>query len=122
MQRKEREALNALAQALAEKARGELPSKPKLRLIAAPRPQLFDSITREHILRRIRMLRRAYRLEWLVEQNTFNKPGIDSLEDQELSDLLTGLEHARECIAEGIPFEDAGLVQSTADYLPTSRD
>lgn len=121
MQTKERAALEALAQALAEKARGERP-KPKLRVVTTPRPTKFDAITRDHVLRRIRTLSKAYRLAWLIEQNTFNQPSIDTLEDQELSELLSTLERARECIAEGIPFEDAGLVQSTLHHLPDVWD
>ncbi|KAA2285482.1 hypothetical protein F0415_05925 [Arenimonas fontis] len=81
-------------------------------------PTLFDSITRESVIRRVRFLRNAYRLDWLVEQACFNQPALDCLPDEQLGALLRDLETARECIAEGIPFEDADLIRSTADQLP----
>lgn len=99
-------------------------AKPRLRLIATPEPTLFDSITRECCLRRVRLLAKAYGLHWLVEQSVFAKPGLDNLPDEELAALLKQMEHARECIAEGVTFEDAGLVRNTArhlDHLPDAE-
>jgi hypothetical protein len=58
-----------------------------------------------------------YQLGWLVEQATFNTPGVDTLDDSQLSTLLQQMERARECIAEGVSFEDAGLVANTARLL-----
>ena len=67
---------------------------------------------------RIRRLQRMYGLQWLVEQETFNTPGLDSLEDAQLSALLQQVERARECLVDGTGFDDAGLVQNTADDIP----
>lgn len=77
-----------------------------------PRASLkFDSVTREACLRRIRFLAKAFSLQWLVEQTTFGRVGIDALDDHELACMLTELERARECARDGIPLDDAGFVR-----------
>jgi hypothetical protein len=118
MAHQEAQALEALAQALARKVKGEAPRKPKLRLVQQPAPSIFDSVTRACILDRIRTLRRMWALGWIVDQATFNQPNLDALADEALSALLKDMERARECIAEGISFEDAGLVRNLAEQLP----
>jgi hypothetical protein len=110
--------LEALAEVIATRVKGAKPAKPILRVIVSPKPTLFDSITRASILDRVRRLRDMYRLDWLIEQETFNKPGLESLEDAELSALLRDMERARECITEGTAFDDAGLVRNTCSALP----
>ncbi len=110
----------ALAQALAEKAKGSTRlGSQRLRLAAvdAAPDRLFDSITRDSILKRVRFLARTYRLQWQVDQATFDLPGVDTLEDAALSSLLSDMEKARECLAEGVSFEEAGLVRNTADHF-----
>lgn len=114
----EAQALEALAKALADKVRSEKPARPKLRLVVTAKPTKFDAITRDCIMRRVRYLTKAYQLQWLVDQETFDTPGVDALEDGDLADLLRTLERARDCIAEGVGFEDAGLVRSIADDIP----
>lgn len=89
--------------------------------LPAPRLHLvqpaLDSITRESMVSRIRDLSRMYRLDWLVRQETFHVPSIELLEDEELSSLLSDMEAGRECVVEGISFDDRGLVRSrAADY------
>jgi hypothetical protein len=112
-------ALEALAEALAEKVRRSKREKPKLRLVQPARPTIFDAITRASILSRIRWLSKSYRdLQMLVDQATFNMPGLDSMEDTQLSALLRDLERARECCLEGIPFDDAELIHNTTDDFP----
>ena len=59
-----------------------------------------------------------WRLEWLVEQETFNRPGLDSLEDAELSALLQRMERARECAHDGMAYEEADLVRNLAADIP----
>jgi hypothetical protein len=100
---------------IANTTRGVRPVKPHLRVIEAkPEKRLFDGPTRDFCIRRIRFLSRAYRLQWLIDQHQFNAPCLESLSDRELSALVRALEHARECIAENLPLEDAGLIQDTS--------
>lgn len=85
-----------------------------------PRPEepLFDSITRDSILKRVRWLSKTFELQWLVDQTVFNKPNIHCLEDRALAQLLIDMERARECISEGVPFDEAGLIRNKAEALP----
>lgn len=114
--------MEALAQALAAKVRRETPANASLRPISKPASARFDSITRASILQRVRYLQRAYNLQWLVEQATFDSPGLDCLDDQSLSALLRDIERARECVAEGISFDEAGLVKNTARILQRTEE
>ena len=111
--KREKVSIEDLAQLIASTTKGVRPIKPNLRLIQPARATTFDSITRASCLARIRTLRKMYRLEWLVDQATFDRPGLESLEDPELSGLLQDCERARECIVEDIPFDDAGLIRAT---------
>lgn len=86
-------------------------SRPKLRLIQPARPTRFDAITRDCCIRRVRDLQRLYGLGWLVRQETFDRAGIETLEDDELSSLLKTMEQAAECCREGVPLEDVGFIR-----------
>lgn len=93
--------------------------RPRARLqVVRPQARSFDGITRDSVLQRIRDLQRMYRLGWLVRQETFDRPGVDALEDDELSALLRKMEHARECISDGVSFEDAGLIRDMSGEMP----
>ncbi|GAB3305739.1 hypothetical protein [Luteimonas notoginsengisoli] len=109
--------IEALAEVIAARVKGAKPARPILRVVTTPRPTLFDSITRDCIYRRIRWLRKAYSLQFLIDQATFNHPGIESLEDACLSKLLRDMETARECLAEGIPLSDMDIVTDTSAML-----
>lgn len=102
--------LEALAEVIAARVSGQQPSRPLLRVVPKPKPTLFDGITRESIFRRVRFLRDRYRLQFLIDQATFNLPNMECLDDAPLSKLLRDMEAARECIADGISFEDCGLI------------
>lgn len=90
----------------------ELPGAPK----PSPKPErLMDDITRESRLRLIRELARSYRscgFNLIVKQATVGKTGLDELTDEEVIQLHRDLDRARECLRDGIDFEDAGLVRS----------
>ena len=76
----------------------------------------MDSVTRESHIRLIRSLVRAYRhhgFDVLVNQATIGKTGLDELTDAELIALHTDIDRARECVAEGISFDVAGLIRAT---------
>ena len=87
--------------------------KPGLSVVkeAAPQRRCFDSITRASHIDRIRYLSRGYGLSWLVEQATFDRPGLDCLEDDELIQLHRDMDKALDCIRDGVAFEDADLVR-----------
>lgn len=90
--------------------------RPRLKLIspetALPSARQMDAILRESHIKRITHLKRFYRLQWLIDQATFKVGSIDKLGDEDLAALLADAERARECIADGVSFEDAGLVRS----------
>ncbi|MGH8032258.1 MAG: hypothetical protein ACREO8_07820 [Luteimonas sp.] len=92
--------------------------RPRLRVVTAPKPSLYDSITRECVLKRVRFLRDRWGMHCLVDQATFNVPNLDCLEDADLARLLHDMERARECSGEGIDWEEAGLIRSVAGHVP----
>lgn len=75
-------------------------------------PLELDRITRESHLRIIRHLRRRYRLGLLVDQATFGKAGLNDLDDAAVVALHRQLDRARECLEDGVSFEEAGLIRS----------
>jgi hypothetical protein len=72
----------------------------------------IDHVTRDCIYRRVRDLARLYSLGWLLLQETMHVQAImEQLPDEELLDLLARMEQARECLIDGVSFDDAGLVR-----------
>jgi hypothetical protein len=91
--------------------------KPALRVVAPAKQQRtrLDAITRESHLRMVRSLRKHYKafgFEILVNQATIGKADLDDLDDDELIALHRDLDRARECLNDGITFEEAGLIRS----------
>lgn len=74
-------------------------------------PRTMDAVTRDAHMQRIRYLARGYNLRWLVDQATFDRPGLEHLEDHEIVSLHKDLDRAMECRRDGVSFEDAGLVR-----------
>lgn len=93
-------------------------TKPRLRAVGQPAPTIYDSITRNSILRRIRFLRDAWGMHCLVDQATFNVPNIHCLDDLQLARLLHDMEQARECSLEGLDWAEAGLIRSVGHLVP----
>lgn len=111
--------LEALTRMFMEELGVDRREKPRLRIVKlatrqANTPQGMDSIVREAHYRRIRYLARAYRLRWLLDQETFHVTRLECLDDEQLSRLLADMERARECMQDDVSFEEAGLIRSRA--------
>jgi hypothetical protein len=91
---------------------GAAPRKAKLRPLPAPVASRFDSITRDSCIWRVRHLVKLYRLHALLAQELFDRAGIESLDDAELSALVVTIERAADCCNEGIPLHEAGLLRN----------
>lgn len=122
MQNAKRREIEDLARVLANTVKGVRPARVRLRMLEPPKPTLFDSITRESCLRRIRFLVRHYRLQPLLDQETFDTPGIDCAQDAEVSRILKLMETAAECLRDGISLEDAGLIRDVSHHLDRYGD
>jgi hypothetical protein len=111
------ERLRELAEKMAAVVNGER-GKPSLRLVELPaRPARdigMDAIQREAHYRRVRYLASAYKLQWLVDQATWNCANIEDLSDDELIELHADMDKARECPDLDISYEEMGLVRSRA--------
>lgn len=90
------------------------PKRGKVVALRPAPPSMLDPVTRQSHIRMIRHLRRIYRLHCLVDQATFGKGDLEDLSDEELVALHRDLNRARECLQDGISFEDAGLLKSQA--------
>ncbi|MBN7828343.1 hypothetical protein J5H37_02245 [Stenotrophomonas maltophilia] len=114
---KEAAALEALAQALASKVRQQArpPDGKCLRQCLTTGPS--DAIALAYI-RRIRLLREAFQLNWLVDQHLILRQRLSDLSPTELRTLLCEMEEAREAIMEGFPLEQTGLIKNMAEVLP----
>lgn len=107
---------DALLTKLAERIAAAPPKAPPARLAV----QGMDRICRDSHIRMIRSLVRAYRpfgFQLLVDQATLGRAGMDELDDHELIDLHRAIDRARECLQDGITFEEAGLIKSSSTYL-----
>jgi len=106
--------ITELAEKLSKAMDGGSPGKGRAAKALAARRDDFenDPVSRTCRLDRIRWLQRTYKLHFLVRQHTFGLPGAEHLGDEALIDLHRDMERARDCIAEGIPLEDAGLIKS----------
>ncbi len=109
----EKEKLRRLVEAVGNRLTVVAPA-PRPREAPGPNEIQFDDITRNAVISRIRDLERMFRLGWLVRQETFHVPGLECLEDSELSALLSDMERARECLCDGIDLEHTGLIRSRA--------
>lgn len=91
-------------------------AKPSLRLVELPtrpaRETGMDDIQREAHYKRIRYLASAYKLQWLVDQATWNCANIEDLSDEDLIELHADMDRARECPQDDVSYEEAGLVRT----------
>lgn len=80
-------------------------------------PEGIDPVTRLGMVARIRDLSRMYWLQWLIRQEAPDVGLVlEALDDDRLIDLLDKMERARECRAEGIGFDEAGLVRTPSAF------
>lgn len=100
-----------------QELRASEPARPPLKLVTTTTASALqmDSVVRESHLRMIRSLARSYRgvgLQLLVDQATLGRAGLDDLGDEEVLQLHRDLDRARECIRDGVDFEEAGLLRA----------
>lgn len=109
--------LRELAEKMAAVMEGER-AKPKLRLVdlpaRKPRDVGMDDISRDAHYKRIRYLASAYKLQWLVDQATWEVANIEDLPDAELIELLRDMDRARECPEFDVSYEERGLVRRSS--------
>lgn len=87
-------------------------SKRHLFAVDAAPVERMSALQRDILYSRIRDLTEQYGLGWLLRQETMHVMGIiECLEDSELTDLLAKVEKAVECVHEGVPFAEHGLVR-----------
>lgn len=96
-----------------EGARNEPASRPVLSFVGSGEIEIRPTRPpRDAMLRRIRDLRRMFRLGWLVRQETFSAGGLNDLDDEAIAQLLHRMERAKDCPVEDVSYEDAGLLRS----------
>lgn len=111
------EAAQKLARRAGELRAAKAENRESAKVIQLHRPALrrMDDIERESRIRWIQALARAYRpagMDLIVKQAMIGKRYMSDLSDDELMDLHHNLDRARECMADGITFEEAGLLRS----------
>lgn len=85
-----------------------------IQLPARPAPSM-DGIERDSRIRWIRAMRRYYKpvgMDLIVQQALIGKSQLEDLSDDEILQLHRDIDRARECLADGVTFEDAGLLRS----------
>lgn len=119
----EHQALDRLAELLAQRAQRKMGKVSKLRLVgrgnlrsvvpSAPAPWVMDAVSRDGIYSRIRDLAKMYSLAWLVRQETLHAGGaVECLDEGALIALHEKMERARQCRVDGIGFDEVGLVKA----------
>lgn len=89
--------------------------KPRLSVVHNESDEVADGLNalqRDVYYGRISDLAFQYGLGWLVRQDTMHVMGVlECLTDAELAGLLQRLDIAVECIHDGVPFVERGLVK-----------
>lgn len=119
----EQQEIERLARLVAASVKGVRPARPGLKLVPDTQDTQahiqHDTDTRSAYLQRIRFLAEAYGLQWLVDQETFDRGSLRSLDAIKLAMLLETMERARECLLDGISLDDAGIARSLLTPLQT---
>ena len=108
--------LEALAEAIALRVQHRAKPGPKLALVpkfaALPPVRRMDDVERESRIRWMLALAKAYRpLDLIVKRAMIGKRYLSDLSDEELMELHRDIDRGHECMNDGIPFEDAGLLR-----------
>lgn len=104
--------MEELVRLIRERVKNAPQGRPNLRVVGAtPADPGMDTTARRAHVRRIRWMARAFRLQWLVDQETWEVGAVDRLDDAALVALLRDMERARECLQDGVSLEDAGLLR-----------
>lgn len=113
------ETMNEMATTLAARIAARLGSPPPRAASGSPRlilpasardPNALDELTRARHERRIRFIVGRYGLQWLVDQH-LDGDTLERAADAPLLRLLRDCEKALKAVAEGVSFDDAGLVR-----------
>jgi len=104
-----------LAQRLANRT-DELRGSRRPSTLRVVRPTESDrtmcDVTRSSHIRMINHYRRWYGLQLLVDQACVGYGGVDQLPDEAILALHRDIDRARECIKDGVSWEDAGLLRA----------
>ncbi|MBD8696569.1 hypothetical protein [Stenotrophomonas sp. CFBP 13718] len=105
--------LRQMAQAVADAMGARTGRKVRrLRVVGEQANDGLNAIQRDVLYSRIRDLSELYSLAWLVRQETMEVSGImECLTDEALQALLATVECAVECVHEGVPFVEKGLIK-----------
>lgn len=88
-------------------------SRAPLRVVRAEAPpRTMCDVTRASHIRVINHHRKWYGLQLLVDQACIGYAGIDQLPDDVLLQLHHDIDRARDCVREGVSWEDAGLIRA----------
>ncbi|MBB5737190.1 hypothetical protein FHT09_002962 [Xanthomonas arboricola] len=104
---------------LASQVAGAMGAKPGKRHLFAvgadgTAPQM-TAMQRDVLYARLADLVSQYNLGWLIRQDTMEHLGIvECLSDEELRLLMSRVEIAVECVHEGVPFVERGLVKGAS--------
>lgn len=112
--------MDELVKLLRQRVKSAPPGKPALRIVgnvvSLPAATRMDDIERESRFRWIQALAKAYRpLDLIVKQAMIGKRYMSDLTDEELLDLHRDIDRGRECMNDGITFEEAGLLRSRGE-------
>lgn len=91
-------------------------NKPRLQVVEGGKAAEPKETDREIHLRMIRALKRhwgPYGMGLIVDQATLGRGTVEDLTTEELVALHRKMDRARECIQDDVPFEVAGLLDST---------
>lgn len=90
------------------------PPPPEREPRVAPRNGMCASTREVHIslIRGYRSLYRQYGMHLVVDQYLTEKGVLENLDDDELLTVRAAVDTARECITDGISFEERGLLRN----------